>query len=164
MHKKDKYILLADDDQDDRFFFNEALKGLQIKTSLTTVGNGEELIKWLTSRTQQLPDIIFLDLNMPRKNGSECLVEIKANALIRHIPVIIYSTALYDGIADLLYKNGAHYYLKKCEFSLLTNGIQEVLTSLEENPDQPAWDNFILHCSETKSNRTHPDLKGDWQK
>lgn len=155
MDKNILHILLADDDKDDHFFFEESLKELSIATSFSTAGNGEELIRLLSSDQSKLPDVIFLDLNMPRKNGSECLSEIKHNEKLKHIPIIIYSTALYDGIVNLLYENGAHYYLKKCEFTLLSKGIKKVLDLLAENPNQPSRDKFILLCSEMPASQIY---------
>lgn len=112
-------ILLADDDKDDRFFFNEALKQLPIATRLTTVENGEKLMDLLSKNSEHLPDVLFLDLNMPRKNGNECLIEIKRNEKLKHLPVIIYSTSLHELVADELYKNGEDYYIKKTDLSEL---------------------------------------------
>jgi CheY-like chemotaxis protein len=111
--KKSLRILLADDDKDDRFFFERALKHLSIKTSLTTVSNGEQLMDYLRAHASNLPDILFLDLNMPRKNGFECLEEIKADKEIARLPIIIYSTSLNNMVADVLYQKGAHYYIQK---------------------------------------------------
>lgn len=141
------YILLADDDKDDRFFFEKALKGLAIATHLKTVVDGEQLISYL-SVAERLPDVLFLDLNMPRKNGLECLSEIKRNPKLKEIPVVIYSTSLLDEVADVLYKNGAHYYLHKCDFDELTKSIQKVFDLLKKNSNQPARDKFILSLLE----------------
>ena len=69
-------ILLADDDQDDCLLFKEALDELAITVQLTAVQNGEELMQ-LLNKAEILPDLMFLDLNMPRKNGMECLFAIK---------------------------------------------------------------------------------------
>ena len=82
-------LLLADDDEDDRIFFNEALQELPIDTSLNTVNDGQQLMNLLTSISTTLPDIIFLDLNMPLKTGYECLKEIKLNEKLKCLPVII---------------------------------------------------------------------------
>ncbi|MBC8110037.1 MAG: response regulator [Verrucomicrobia bacterium] len=86
-------LLLADDDKDDRFFFEEALEELQVSIHLTTVNDGEQLtqllIQQMTKLPNQLPDVLFLDLNMPRKNGFECLAEIKRTKKLQHLPVII---------------------------------------------------------------------------
>lgn len=137
-------ILLADDDIDDRFFFQKALKALPIATHLKNVPDGEQLMNYLSENSEHLPDLLFLDFNMPRKNGSECLIEIKRNEKLKRIPVIVYSTALRDEIGDVLYQNGAHYCLQKCDFVELTKCIQKVLALLEENPNQPSRDKFIL--------------------
>ena len=78
-HQDPFHILLADDDLDDRFLFEDALNKLSLPTRLTTIDDGERLINYLYKNTHQLPDVLFLDLNMPRKNGSECVLEKKMN-------------------------------------------------------------------------------------
>ncbi len=85
-------ILLADDDMDDRFFFTRALKEIPIATHLTTVHDGEQLMIYLSGNPEHLPDVIFLDINMPRKNGFECVSEIKENKLLKDIFVVMFST------------------------------------------------------------------------
>ena len=70
-------ILLADDDKDDRFLFREALSELPLFTNLETVHDGEQLMNYLNEHSDSLPHVLFLDLNMPRINGFECLSEIK---------------------------------------------------------------------------------------
>ncbi len=139
-------ILLADDDKDDRFFFAKALEQLSIKTKLTTVSNGEKLMEYLAKNSEKQPDILFLDLNMPRKNGSECLTEIKSNKKIKDFPIILYSTSLNDEIADILYRNGAHYYMRKCDLSELEKQLQHILAMLVENNfKRPSRNKFILN-------------------
>ncbi len=68
------YVLLADDDEEDRLFFKEAFEIIKIKTVVKTVNDGIELMNHLTQNVNVLPNILFLDLNMPRKSGMECLV------------------------------------------------------------------------------------------
>lgn len=70
-------ILLADDDIDDCSFFKEALEKLSLNTIFNVVNDGEKLMFYLQKLTSELPDVLFLDLNMHRKNGFECLNEIK---------------------------------------------------------------------------------------
>lgn len=137
-------ILFADDDNDDCFFFEKALKELQIATDLQIVIDGERLMAYLSKNSEQLPDVLFLDLNMPRKSGSQCLQEIKASEKLKNIPVVIYSTSLNDTIADVLYGYGAHYYLQKCDFTELPNSIQKVLSLLAENSNRPPRNKFVL--------------------
>lgn len=138
-------ILLADDDKDDRFFFAEALKELSIKTYLTVVNDGEKLITYLLKHSDNLPDVLFLDLNMPRKNGLECLIEIKNNEKLKKFPVIIYSTSLNNDISDILYKNGAYYYVRKTDLDELKNMLLNILTLIKENNFiRPLKDKFII--------------------
>lgn len=140
------HILLADDDRDDRFFFEGALKRLSVPTHLTTVTDGEKLMDYLSENSGRLPDILFLDLNMPRKKGSECLEKIKSNDKLKHLPVIIYSTSLNDIIADVLYQKGAHYYVKKCDIGELKKILEYVLTLLQKNNlAQPTRDEFVIN-------------------
>src|SRR5436190_20290480 len=86
-------ILLADDDKDDCFLFREALSELPVPTNLVTVHDGEQLMSYLTEHAKDLPDVLFLDLNMPRKNGFECLTEIKHTDTLKDLPVIMFSTS-----------------------------------------------------------------------
>lgn len=138
-------ILLADDDQDDRYFFDLALKELPYKTTLTTAYDGEKLMAYLENDTDIVPDVLFLDLNMPRKNGAECLLQLQLNPKLRDLPVIIYSTSLHENIADLLYKNGAYYYMLKRDFQELVKVLGYVFDLMTEGKfDRPARDKFIL--------------------
>ena len=138
-------ILLADDDADDRYFFSKALKILPIQSSLATVEDGAKLMQYLSDNSTQLPDALFLDLNMPCKNGAECLTEIKDTETLKHLPVIIYSTSLHDDIADVLYKNGAHYYIRKGSLADLEKSLLEILTMMKENKfERPPKNKFIL--------------------
>ncbi len=107
------HVFLADDDPDDCMFFREALAALQLSSGLTIVNDGEVLMELLSNNTTKLPDVLFLDLNMPRKSGFQCLSEIKSNERLKTIPVVIISTSYDRTIADGLYQNGASYYIKK---------------------------------------------------
>ena len=109
-------ILLADDDDDDRFLFSEALKEVNPCTSLKTVENGEKLMKYLASVDGEHPDIIFLDINMPCKDGKECLKEIRSNKELDNVPVVMFSTSNYDKDIDETFKYGANLYVAKPVF------------------------------------------------
>lgn len=138
-------VLLADDDKDEHFFFSDALSELPISTQLTTVEDGEKLITYLSENSNKLPDVLFLDLNMPRKNGSECLTEINLNKKLQELPVIIYSTSLQEKVADELYKKGAHYYIRKSDLTELKKILHLVLTMMVEKKFvRPLRDDFIL--------------------
>jgi CheY-like chemotaxis protein len=143
---KQMNILLADDDTDDCMFFKEALEELFLPTDLTAVHDGEQLMQLLTSETTKLPHVLFLDLNMPRKNGFECLSEIKLNAKLNGIPVIIFSTSFEHETVNQLHKSGAHYYIRKpSQFSQFKSLIQQSLEFIAQAlTDQPNRDNFVL--------------------
>jgi CheY-like chemotaxis protein len=90
MNLKPLNILLADDDLDDCIFFKEAVGELMLSANLKVVHDGEQLMQLLISETSELPDVLFLDLNMPRKNGFECLTEIKLDPRLKQLPIIIF--------------------------------------------------------------------------
>ena len=128
-------ILLADDDIDDRFFFSKALKEIPLLTNLTVVHDGEELMNYLEKNTENLPNILFLDLSMPRKTGFECLYEIKDNEKLKDIPVVMFSTSFpsdntYEqGMIETLKKIGAQDYIRKPgDFTLLKELIHNIIT------------------------------------
>jgi CheY-like chemotaxis protein len=139
-------LLLADDDKDDCDLFKEALDELPVTADLATVHDGEQLMQLLVDKKNQLPQVLFLDLNMPRKNGFECLAEIKKDQSLKDLPVIIFSTSYDSDIVNLLYTNGAHFYISKPnEFDKLKNVIQTALSSLAQNDSsQPVRENFEL--------------------
>jgi CheY-like chemotaxis protein len=132
-------ILLADDDMDDRFFFDKALQEIPIATMLKTVSNGEQLMEYLTANAANLPDVLFLDLSMPRKTGFECLAEIKENKSLSVLPVIMFTTSftrgpdLEDNLKNTLYRMGAADYIRKPgDFEELKQVIHRALTRLIE--------------------------------
>ena len=115
--KKEKdeeiHILLADDDNDDREFFMEAMSESIPNAVVTTAKNGTDLMIAIAEKKDRLPDIIFLDLNMPCKNGQECLREIKKMQQLKSIPVVMYSTSSSRIDVENAYKEGANLYVKK---------------------------------------------------
>src|ERR1035437_8839540 len=141
-------LLLADDDKDDCLFFKEALDELPITAKLTTVHDGEELMRLLEEEKFEPPPphVLFLDLNMPRKNGFEVLSELKLDEKLKKLPVIIFSTSYEPDVANLLYKKGAHYYIRKpADFSQLKKVIYQALVlATEDNMTQPAQENFVI--------------------
>ena len=142
------HILLADDDSDDRYFFEKVISTMPNPAKLSTVNDGEELIIYLEANWNQLPDILFLDLNMPKKNGSECLLEIKKNQKLERLPVIIYSTSLSKDVADILYANGAHFYIRKTDMTGLRKMLNHVLLLLSEKTfARPTRDKFVLSAA-----------------
>ena len=139
-------ILLADDDLDDCFFFKEALQEMPVLTEFIAVHNGEQLMQ-LLNETTKLPHILFLDLNMPRKNGFECLTEIKQNKKLNVLPVVIFSTSFEQEVVNRLYHNGAHFFIRKpSEFALFKKIILYTLTLIMlDNISKPTKENFVLN-------------------
>ena len=146
MIDKSYHILLADDDADDCFFFEEILADHPVNTILHTVHNGTELMRVLSDHEIALPDVLFLDLNMPRKNGTLCLTEIKNNIRLHSLPVIVYSTSFDEAAAHLLYEKGAHHYIcKPGDFLELRKVVLEALNSItKNNAVKPSKENFII--------------------
>ena len=125
-----KKILLADDDADDRAFFEDALKEVNVQTELTTATDGLELMATLDENVTvpPPPHLIFLDLNMPRKNGYECLKEIRRTSKLKNIPVVIFSTSDSASAIDTAYDLGVNCYLcKPTSHQLLIKSIEAVL-------------------------------------
>lgn len=144
-----KNILLADDDGDDSLLFFNALEEINLSTNFISVQDGEQLMKYLEN-ADILPDIIYLDMNMPRKNGAVCLVEIKSDKRLKDIPVIIISTSLEPGLIEYLFMNGAHYFIRKPNaFSKLKFLLYNSIVLLSQHLLKPDYKNFILADEKT---------------
>lgn len=113
----DYNILIADDDTNDRFIIAESFKETNLFCSLDFVENGEELVDYLNKNGKYSdkpnPDIILLDLNMPRKDGRDALKEIKNNPELKETPIIILTNSKDDRDIRYCYRNGANCYLVK---------------------------------------------------
>jgi CheY-like chemotaxis protein len=145
---QEDYILitLADDDEDDRLFFTDAFDEMKIKTVVNTVKNGRELIEFLDHPESVLPNIIFLDLNMPILNGIECLKEIKLNDRFKDIAVAIYSTSSSEADVENTFILGANIYIKKpSSFNDLKKILSDVVTiNWQYHTNGLNKDNFLL--------------------
>ncbi|HNF48016.1 MAG TPA: response regulator [Saprospiraceae bacterium] len=130
MNTKPLSILLADDDEDDRLFFKDALEECRVKTMVETVNDGIELMNLLLEESTVLPHILFLDLNMPRKNGIECLEDIRKSDRLKHITVAIYSTSGAERDIEDTFVKGANVYIKKPnDFNALKEVLENVLST-----------------------------------
>ena len=122
-------ICLADDDEDDRLFFTEAFDELKINTKVQTFNDGVALMDYLNDDDSILPNVLFLDLNMPKKNGVECLLEIKQNKKLNDIAIAIYSTSSSEDHIEETFINGANIYIKKPnDFEKLKKILSEIVT------------------------------------
>jgi CheY-like chemotaxis protein len=117
-------ILLVDDDPDDRFFFEEALSSADPSVKLHSAVDGVQAVD--ACKTEAfMPDLIFMDVNMPRMNGIHCLTAIKAMEKYADIPVIMYSTSSYYK-EECLRVGAADYIEKPADFKLLYNLLKNI--------------------------------------
>ena len=123
------HILLADDDEDDRLFFKDALDEVKVKTVVTTVNDGVELMNYLNKPDVRLPNVVFLDLNMPMKGGMECLKEIRSDSRLKGLSIAIYSTSASEEDIEETFVKGANIYIKKPnDFNELKRVLGEVVS------------------------------------
>lgn len=146
MQKDYVHIILADDDEDDRLFFIDAFSELKIDTKVETFNNGVELMGYLLTEDATLPHILFLDLNMPKKNGLECLQEIKSNKKFDDMAIAIYSTSSSEEHIEETFVMGANIYIKKPnDFNVLKKILSEVVTiNWQYYTSSLNIDNFLL--------------------
>jgi CheY-like chemotaxis protein len=122
-------VLLADDDEDDRLLFQTAFEELKIKTNVRTLNDGKELMDYLQQPHVVVPNVLFLDLNMPIKNGLQCLAEIKLLPHLDNMAVAIYSTSSSEADIETAFVKGANVYIKKpSDFIQLKKVLQAVVT------------------------------------
>lgn len=124
-----KIILLADDDQDDKEMFCEALADIDENIICYCAENGSKALQIL-EKQDEIPNVIFLDLNMPVMNGWECLKELKSDDRYKNIPVIMISTSSHKNDMDAAADLGAIcYFIKPNNF----NDLKEVLGTVTSN-------------------------------
>src|SRR4051812_22592612 len=106
-----KHILVVDDDDDDRLIFSESVEEVNRGLKISEASGGKQAIKMLETMT--VPDVIFLDLNMPVFNGFDCLKNFKSQQHTRDIPVVIYSTTTDNFFIEKAYDGGANLFISK---------------------------------------------------
>lgn len=122
-----KNIFLVEDDEDDQLFFKEAIQEMGDSFCCTIASNGRKALEMLNSEAT-LPDIIFLDINMPELNGFECLRELKKSARFNKIPVVILSTSI--SMDDILAPENAGismFFNKPSSFKTLSVLLKNIL-------------------------------------
>lgn len=123
---KKLHIFFGDDDEEDVDFFKRAIKEASAEIKITIAKDGIQLLEFLQI---VLPDIIFLDLNMPRMNGIDCLKEIRNQKKFDDVPVIIYSTTAEKAHIDMTYALGANMYIQKPEnFTKIKSQLAQTLS------------------------------------
>lgn len=146
MQKEYIHIILADDDEDDRLFFTDAFEELKINTKVNTFNDGVELMNYLNQPDAVLPNVLFLDLNMPKKNGIECLDEIKKDNRFDDIAIAIFSTSSSEEHVEETFVRGANIYIKKpSDFATLKKVLSDVVTiNWQYHTSGLNKDNFLL--------------------
>jgi len=127
-------ILMAEDDADDRLLVQDAFSESGSSDVVRFVGDGEELVDYLLRRGKfekpadsPRPDLILLDLNMPKKDGREALQEIRAHTALRRVPVVVFTTSRADTDVAKVYELGANSFITKpAEFEALVNTVSRL--------------------------------------
>lgn len=115
--KEPVHILLVEDNEGDIVLTNEVLEEIAVSVNLTVLKDGKEAIEFL-SKTEAyagtvLPDLVLLDINLPKKNGLEVLQYLKENEKLKHIPVIMLTTSSSERDVNLTYMNHANCFITK---------------------------------------------------
>jgi two-component system, response regulator len=146
--KNNPVLLIAEDDKDDRILIQEAFAENGFTIPLYFVKDGEELIDYLkrtgpfaTNTPESFPDLIMLDLNLPKKDGREVLRELKSDPVLKLIPIIIFSTSNSHLDISNSYELGANCYITKPQtFKELMEAIRKIgafWLNLSEFPSKP---------------------------
>jgi CheY-like chemotaxis protein len=126
-------IILAEDDVDDQNIFQIALQEVDPSIQTQFVFNGKELLHLLQTSK---PDLLFLDLDMPYKNGLECLMEMKSDPQLEKIPVIVFSSTTKPSNIQTAYEMGAHlFFIKPPIYSDYLSSIKAIFKLNWNNPE-----------------------------
>lgn len=107
------HIVMAEDDEDDRILIREAMTVAKANVRLDFVHDGDALLDYLRQRGAQHPALVLLDLNMPRKSGIEALLDIRQDAALHHLPVVVLSTSSREEDVLQCYRSGANAFITK---------------------------------------------------
>ena len=139
------HVVLADDDMDDSFIFNAAVQQASFPIRLTITEDGQKLLNYLENENQ--PDIIFLDINMPFRNGIECLATIRANKKFDKVPVVMYSTTNNRLNVEACYNGGANLYVvKPNSFEEVDKMVKKICSKdWVSNLQVPSKEQFVMY-------------------
>lgn len=127
-------IFIADDDNDDLLFFKDALGKIDGSIKLETVSDGVSLLSLLTNLK---PDLLFLDLDMPGKNGLECLLEIRSNQSLKNLPIVVFSSTTRPANIETAYEMGADlFFIKPPNYNDLIASIKAILLLTWGSPSE----------------------------
>ncbi len=138
-----KHLIIADDDEDDQMLLKEAIQDYSSSFNTTIISDGRQLMNFLNKEGNPKPDLLLLDLNMPYKNGSECLMEIRTNEQLKTIPVVILSTSRNSRDIELSFQLGANlFFTKPSSFQTLKILIRSIV--------EIDWEAFKIVTSKQK--------------
>jgi CheY-like chemotaxis protein len=127
--QKEVLVFLVDDDADDRLIFTMALGCIRYKIVYVTAKDGEEALKMLKNE-EFTPDFIFLDLNMPRVDGKECLIKMRKMERLKKVPIYIYSTSLREKDREETLSLGAtDYFIKPYSTTALISMLSKIIVN-----------------------------------
>lgn len=137
-------IILTDDDEDDRDFFRAAVESTNPDVNLLTFNDGVSLTEYMFSNPKADPQMIFLDINMPRMNGFECLTALRQRYNPDELPIVMYTTSENELDLQEATRLGANLYVRKpTDFNRLKTIVHNVL-SIEWNNHKPDYSNFMI--------------------
>ncbi len=144
--KQPNLVFLADDDGDDREFFKSACSEVDNVLRCRTFSDGKSILDYLVKNGSELPDIIFMDINMPGKDGFQCLEEIRSIKHLRDLCIIIYSTSKNLKDIKKSYELGANGFVQKPNsFSSLKNLLVSIFETDWQDPCSRLDEhNFVL--------------------
>ena len=124
-------VLLVEDDPGDVVIAKEALKASRLKSKLTVVPDGVEALKYLRREDEykdvERPDLVLLDLNLPKKSGHEVLAEVKADPVLRRIPVVVLTTSGANEDVEMSYDLHANVFVTKpVDFDHFTEVVRQI--------------------------------------
>jgi CheY-like chemotaxis protein len=127
-------VVFAEDDEDDQLYFREVFREINADIQIVFVTDGNQLLQLLRNF---LPDIVFLDLEMPYKNGLECLVELRRNLSSVNLPVVVFSSTMRPANIQTAYEMGAHLFLhKSSRYSEYSDCLKEILSMDWDHPEK----------------------------
>jgi len=142
------HILLVEDNEGDILLTREALEEAKILTQLTVVRDGKEAMDFLTRQGRypdaEMPDMLLLDVNLPKRNGHEVLQFIKGNENLKHIPVIIHTTSSSPKDVNMAYSNYVNCFITK---PIDVSEFMGVIASIEN-----FWISIVKLPSKTEAN------------
>jgi CheY-like chemotaxis protein len=136
-------ILLVDDDSEESYLFNEALEHSGLHFHLYHANNGNDLMSFLLNEPP--PDLVFIDINMPYKDGLEVLTELRDSPKFETLPLVIYSTAKNEDSINVCYEKGADLFvIKPNDFDEMVKVIRKVCTINWKSHNKTPRDKFVV--------------------